>query len=113
MGGPPKLWDLKRPELTSLSLQEVPPEIMPLVIDEYLDKGSDAPAMRYAFQELVGDVVFVIPTLIFSKHLQGKPALATCPVLPALSGDAAAADWYRIPGCLASHICCHLPALFL
>nr|XP_048293134.1 carboxylesterase 3 isoform X1 [Myodes glareolus] len=67
-----ELLEISRPFLTSM---EVPPEIMPLVIDEYLDKGSDAPAMRYAFQELVGDTVFVIPTLIFSKHLQdaGSP----------------------------------------
>ncbi|XP_038168419.1 carboxylesterase 3 isoform X4 [Arvicola amphibius] len=65
-----ELLEISRPFLTSM---EVPPEIMPIVIDEYLDKGSDAPAMRYAFQELVGDIVFVIPTLIFSKHLQAFP----------------------------------------
>lgn len=114
MGGPQKLWDLNRPEPDlSLSLQEVPPEIMPIVIDEYLDNGSDAPAVRYAFQELVGDIAFVIPTLIFSKHLQGKPALAACPILPVPSGDDGAADRYRIPGCLASRLCCYLPAVFL
>ncbi|KAM7332510.1 hypothetical protein ACRRTK_009218 [Alexandromys fortis] len=67
-----ELLEISRPFLTSV---EVPPEIMPIVIDEYLDNGSDAPAVRYAFQELVGDIAFVIPTLIFSKHLQdaGSP----------------------------------------
>lgn len=81
MGGLPKLWDLNRPE-PDLSLQDMPPEIVSTVIDEYLDNGSDGPATRYAFQELLGDIVFVIPTLNFSRHLQGKPALAICPDFP-------------------------------
>ncbi|GAB1293553.1 Carboxylesterase 3B [Apodemus speciosus] len=59
-----------------LARMEVPPEIMPTVIDEYLDNGSDKSAMRYAFQELLGDISLVIPTLNFSKYLQD----AGCPV---------------------------------
>lgn len=59
-----------------LARMEVPPEIMPTVIDEYLDNGSDESATRYAFQELLGDISLVIPTLIFSKYLRD----AGCPV---------------------------------
>ncbi|XP_052022687.1 carboxylesterase 3 isoform X2 [Apodemus sylvaticus] len=59
-----------------LARMEVPPEIMPTVIDEYLDNGSDISATRYAYQELLGDISLVIPTLNFSKYLQD----AGCPV---------------------------------
>jgi carboxylesterase 3/5 len=58
---------------------------MPTVIDEYLDNGSDESATRYALQELLGDITLVIPTLIFSKYLQGKPAFATFPAFPVVS----------------------------
>ncbi|CAH7072740.1 Ces3 [Phodopus roborovskii] len=64
------LLDISRP---FLALLDIPPEIMSTVIDEYLDNGSDAPAIRYAFQELLSDIVFVIPTLNFSRHLQAFP----------------------------------------
>ncbi|XP_052022688.1 carboxylesterase 3 isoform X3 [Apodemus sylvaticus] len=56
-----------------LARMEVPPEIMPTVIDEYLDNGSDISATRYAYQELLGDISLVIPTLNFSKYLQAFP----------------------------------------
>nr|AAH57187.1 Es31 protein [Mus musculus]AAH57188.1 Es31 protein [Mus musculus] len=59
-----------------LAHMQLPPEIMPTVIDEYLDNGSDESATRYALQELLGDITLVIPTLIFSKYLQD----AGCPV---------------------------------
>ncbi|KAL6055282.1 hypothetical protein STEG23_007302 [Scotinomys teguina] len=83
-----KVWDildklehLSREELLEisrpfLSFMDMAPEIMPTVIDKYLDNGSDEAATRYAFQELLGDIVFVIPTLNFSRHLQD----AGCPV---------------------------------
>ncbi|MEJ1276133.1 hypothetical protein NN561_007036 [Cricetulus griseus] len=67
------LLEISRP---FLALMDMPPEIMSTVIDEYLDNGSDPPATRYAFQELLSDIVFVIPTLNFSRHLQD----AGCPV---------------------------------
>ena len=56
-----------------LAHMQLPPEIMPTVIDEYLDNGSDESATRYALQELLGDITLVIPTLIFSKYLQAFP----------------------------------------
>ncbi|XP_060248095.1 carboxylesterase 3 isoform X5 [Meriones unguiculatus] len=59
-----------------LALLDVPLEIMPTVTHEYLDNGSDASATRHALQELLGDIMFVIPTLNFSRHLQD----AGCPV---------------------------------
>ncbi|XP_052584884.1 carboxylesterase 3 isoform X1 [Peromyscus californicus insignis] len=68
-----ELLEISRP---FLALMDMPPEIVSTVIDEYLDNGSDGPATRYAFQELLGDIVFVIPTLNFSRHLQD----AGCPV---------------------------------
>uniref|UniRef100_A0A8C8THD9 Carboxylic ester hydrolase n=1 Tax=Peromyscus maniculatus bairdii TaxID=230844 RepID=A0A8C8THD9_PERMB len=68
-----ELLEISRP---FLALMDMPPEIVSTVIDEYLDNGSDGPAARYAFQELLGDIVFVIPTLNFSRHLQD----AGCPV---------------------------------
>lgn len=83
-----KIWDilhklehLSREDLLEISrpllaLVEVPPEIVPTVIDEYLDNGSDESATRYAFQEMLGDITFVVPTLNFSKYLQD----AGCPV---------------------------------
>uniref|UniRef100_A0A8C8USH4 Carboxylic ester hydrolase n=1 Tax=Peromyscus maniculatus bairdii TaxID=230844 RepID=A0A8C8USH4_PERMB len=65
-----ELLEISRP---FLALMDMPPEIVSTVIDEYLDNGSDGPAARYAFQELLGDIVFVIPTLNFSRHLQAFP----------------------------------------
>ncbi|XP_060248094.1 carboxylesterase 3 isoform X4 [Meriones unguiculatus] len=56
-----------------LALLDVPLEIMPTVTHEYLDNGSDASATRHALQELLGDIMFVIPTLNFSRHLQAFP----------------------------------------
>jgi hypothetical protein len=60
---------------------------MPTVIDEYLDNGSDQSATRYAFQELLGDISFIIPTLNFSKYLRGKSALATFPAFPVIASQ--------------------------
>ncbi|XP_008837340.1 carboxylesterase 3 isoform X1 [Nannospalax galili] len=65
--------EMSRPYLTAM---DVPPEMMSIVIDEYLDNDTDAQATRYALQELLGDVMFVIPTLIFSRNIRD----AGCPV---------------------------------
>ncbi|KAM6177445.1 carboxylesterase 3 [Erethizon dorsatum] len=54
----------------SLAILNVPPEMMSMVIDQYLGNGSDAQARREAFQELVGDITFNIPVLNFSRNLQ-------------------------------------------
>lgn len=64
---------IAKPYLTKL---DVPPEMMSTVIDEYLDGASDAPASRHALQELLGDILIVIPTLNFSRHLRD----VGCPV---------------------------------
>uniref|UniRef100_A0A8C9Q9Q9 Carboxylic ester hydrolase n=1 Tax=Spermophilus dauricus TaxID=99837 RepID=A0A8C9Q9Q9_SPEDA len=49
---------------------DVPPEMMFTIIDEYIDNHSDAQARRHSFQELMGDILFCIPTLNFSRNLQ-------------------------------------------
>lgn len=63
---------ISRPILIAV---DVPPEMISIVIDEYLDNGADAQATRYALQELLGDILFVIPTLNFSRNIQdaGSP----------------------------------------
>ncbi|XP_051024931.1 carboxylesterase 3 [Acomys russatus] len=68
--------DLLETSRPFLAILDVPHEVMSTIIDEYLGNASDAAATRYAFQELLGDIMFVIPTLNFSRHLQG----AGCPV---------------------------------
>uniref|UniRef100_A0A8C9Q7X3 Carboxylic ester hydrolase n=1 Tax=Spermophilus dauricus TaxID=99837 RepID=A0A8C9Q7X3_SPEDA len=52
---------------------DVPPEMMFTIIDEYIDNHSDAQARRHSFQELMGDILFCIPTLNFSRNLQAFP----------------------------------------
>uniref|UniRef100_A0A8C2YKM5 Carboxylic ester hydrolase n=1 Tax=Chinchilla lanigera TaxID=34839 RepID=A0A8C2YKM5_CHILA len=59
--------DTLKPSLTNMN---VPPEMTSMVIDQYLGSGSDAQAIREAFQELAGDIIFNIPTLNFSRNLQ-------------------------------------------
>nr|XP_035138647.1 carboxylesterase 4A isoform X10 [Callithrix jacchus] len=60
------------PYLTSM---DVPPEMMPTIIDEYLGSDLDPQAKRQAFQELMGDMLLNVPTFTFSRHLQdaGSP----------------------------------------
>ncbi|XP_020031540.2 carboxylesterase 3 isoform X1 [Castor canadensis] len=58
---------IMKPFLSSL---DVPPEMMSTVIDEYLDSGSDAQARCHAFQEVMGDILFNIATLNFSRNLK-------------------------------------------
>nr|XP_013010425.2 LOW QUALITY PROTEIN: carboxylesterase 3-like [Cavia porcellus] len=59
--------DTLKPPLTSMN---VPPEMMSLVLDQYLSSASDAQARREAFQEWPGDIFFNIPILNFSRNLQ-------------------------------------------
>ncbi|XP_012360414.1 carboxylesterase 3 isoform X2 [Nomascus leucogenys] len=63
---------ISTPILTSL---DVPPEMMPTIIDEYLGSNSDAQAKRQAFQEFMGDVFINVPTYSFSRYLRdsGSP----------------------------------------
>ncbi|XP_016785482.3 carboxylesterase 3 isoform X2 [Pan troglodytes] len=63
---------ISTPVLTSL---DVPPEMMPTVIDEYLGSNSDAQAKCQAFQEFMGDVFINVPTVSFSRYLRdsGSP----------------------------------------
>ncbi|XP_010610490.1 carboxylesterase 3 [Fukomys damarensis] len=61
--------DLLKPFLASLN---IPPEMMSMVIDQYLGNDSDAQPRREDFQELAGDIVFNIPALNFSRQLQGS-----------------------------------------
>lgn len=53
--------------------QDVPPELMSTIIDEYLDRASDAQARRHAFQDMIGDMLIYFPVFNFSRNLQGKP----------------------------------------
>ncbi|XP_023565017.1 carboxylesterase 3 isoform X2 [Octodon degus] len=62
-----QMLDFFKASLTNLN---VPPEMMSMVVDQYLGSGSDAQARREAFQELAGDIIFNIPTLNFSRNLQ-------------------------------------------
>nr|XP_003936327.1 carboxylesterase 3 isoform X1 [Saimiri boliviensis boliviensis] len=58
-----------------LSSLDMPPEMLPTIIDEYLGSDLDPQAKRQAFQELMGDMLFNAPTFSFSRHLRdaGSP----------------------------------------
>ncbi|XP_064239241.1 carboxylesterase 3 [Aotus nancymaae] len=60
------------PYLTSL---DVPPEMMPAIIDEHIGSDLDPQATSQAFQELMGDLLMNVPTFSFSRHLRdaGSP----------------------------------------
>uniref|UniRef100_A0ABI7W5T0 Carboxylesterase type B domain-containing protein n=1 Tax=Felis catus TaxID=9685 RepID=A0ABI7W5T0_FELCA len=60
-----------RPHLTIL---DIPPEVMPTIIDEYLGGSFDAEARRNAIQEFWADLIVIFPTLNFSRNLDsGAP----------------------------------------
>ncbi|XP_072824931.1 carboxylesterase 3 isoform X1 [Vicugna pacos] len=56
-----------RPFLTSMN---VPAEVIPTIIDEYLGSSSDGQDKREAFQELMSDIVMNFPMLNFSRNLR-------------------------------------------
>ncbi|XP_022367412.1 carboxylesterase 3 [Enhydra lutris kenyoni] len=58
---------LVRPYLANL---DVPPEVMPSIIDEYLGSISDREAKRNAFQEFLADMIIILPAVNFSRSLQ-------------------------------------------
>ena len=53
--------------------QDVPTEVMPTIIKEYLGSSSDGQAKREAFQELISDIIITLPMLQFARDLQGRP----------------------------------------
>lgn len=55
---------------TFLRSLELSPEMMVIVMDEYLGNSSYGQDRQEAFQELLGDVVFSFPIYDFSKKLQ-------------------------------------------
>ncbi|XP_037672101.1 carboxylesterase 3 isoform X2 [Choloepus didactylus] len=58
-----------------LTYQNVPPEMISTVIEEYLGSGSDSQTVREVFQDLVRDIVFNLPILNFIRNLHdaGSP----------------------------------------
>ncbi|KAM7233732.1 hypothetical protein CapIbe_015868 [Capra ibex] len=56
-----------RPYLTNT---DVPTEVMPTIIKEYLGSRSDGQAKREAFQELLSDIIITFPMLQFARDLQ-------------------------------------------
>ncbi|XP_052511686.1 carboxylesterase 3 [Budorcas taxicolor] len=56
-----------RPYLTNM---DVPAEVMPTIIKEYLGSKSDGQAKREAFQELISDIIITFPMLQFARDLQ-------------------------------------------
>ncbi|XP_045299066.1 carboxylesterase 3 isoform X2 [Leopardus geoffroyi] len=60
-----------RPHLTIL---DIPPEVMPTIIDEYLGGSFDAEARRNAIQEFWADLIIIFPTLNFSRNLRDSGA---------------------------------------
>ena len=53
--------------------QDIPLEVMPTIIDEYLGGSFDAEARRNAVQEFWADLMVIFPTLNFSRNLRGEP----------------------------------------
>lgn len=53
--------------------QDMPPEAISILIDEYLGGISDIPSKRNTFQELLGDAFINFPVLDFSRNLRGEP----------------------------------------
>uniref|UniRef100_A0A8C8XEI6 Carboxylic ester hydrolase n=1 Tax=Panthera leo TaxID=9689 RepID=A0A8C8XEI6_PANLE len=60
-----------RPNLTIL---DIPLEVMPTIIDEYLGGSFDAEARRNAVQEFWADLMVIFPTLNFSRNLRDSGA---------------------------------------
>ncbi|XP_027372149.1 carboxylesterase 3 isoform X2 [Bos indicus x Bos taurus] len=56
-----------RPSLTNM---DVPTEVMPTIIKEYLGSSSDGQAKREALQELLSDIIITLPMLQFARDLQ-------------------------------------------
>lgn len=54
------------------SLQMFPSESVSVLTDEYLGDTDDPAELRDRFQELLGDIVFVIPALQVSKYHRGE-----------------------------------------
>ncbi|XP_004460951.2 carboxylesterase 3 [Dasypus novemcinctus] len=52
-----------------LSRTDIPTEMMPVIIDEYLGSSVDSQLVREAFQDLLSDIVFRIPILSFVRNL--------------------------------------------
>ncbi|XP_006072140.3 carboxylesterase 3 isoform X1 [Bubalus bubalis] len=53
-----------------LTYMDVPTEVMPTIIKEYLGSSSDGQAKREAFQELISDIIITLPMLQFARDLQ-------------------------------------------
>ncbi|XP_027953218.1 carboxylesterase 3-like isoform X4 [Eumetopias jubatus] len=53
-----------------LASMDVPPEVMPSIIDEYLGSSSDTEAKRNAFQDILADITIILPSLNFSRNLR-------------------------------------------
>lgn len=53
--------------------QDVPPEVMPTITDEYLGSSFNAEDIRNAFQEIMGDIIIIFPVLNFLRSLRGEP----------------------------------------
>lgn len=102
------LWHLNRPE-PDLLPQELPPEMMAIVMDEYLGNSSYGQDRQEAFQELLGDVVFSFPIYDFSKKLQGKLTSVSLNLLPISaieSGFRCGQALLLPPGCLPCGMQC-------
>ncbi|XP_012669506.1 carboxylesterase 3-like, partial [Otolemur garnettii] len=59
--------DILRPFLISL---DIPLEMTATIIDEYIDRDSDALAKRHGFQELMADILITFQTFNFSRNLR-------------------------------------------
>ncbi|XP_057170155.1 carboxylesterase 3 isoform X2 [Ursus arctos] len=64
---PEDILAIVRPYLASMG---VPPEVMPSIIDEYLGSDSNAEAKRNAFQDILADIIIILPSLNFSRNLR-------------------------------------------
>ncbi|XP_040489350.1 carboxylesterase 3 isoform X2 [Ursus maritimus] len=67
---PEDILAIVRPYLASMG---VPPEVMPSIIDEYLGSDSNAEAKRNAFQDILADIIIILPSLNFSRNLRAFP----------------------------------------
>uniref|UniRef100_A0A452QQI1 Carboxylic ester hydrolase n=1 Tax=Ursus americanus TaxID=9643 RepID=A0A452QQI1_URSAM len=66
----PFLVGVNNDEFGWLILRGVPPEVMPSIIDEYLGSDSNAEAKRNAFQDILADIIIILPSLNFSRNLR-------------------------------------------
>ncbi|XP_073411054.1 fatty acyl-CoA hydrolase precursor, medium chain-like isoform X2 [Dendrobates tinctorius] len=55
-------------KLQNLPLLSLRPEAIPHIVDEYLGDATDPVEIRNLFQDLCGDLMFVIPTLKIAKY---------------------------------------------